>query len=265
MPEEPPETSSAHGTTRHGGALLVVADTADVTGPARVLETLGETRIVCSRDAPAVLAALDVAVVIADCDGGSGRRVLAEAAAVRPCAVRILLGSADGPSDGTPAAVLPKPVDPQALRALCALGLRYAAAQRTARDLEDENSRLRGIETETATRTLDELDGVERYEGILTRSPAMKRVLELIDKIADSDTTVLVHGETGTGKELVAQAIHARSRRPKRRFVAVNLGAISDHLRESELFGHLRGAFTGATDSRGGLFAEADGGSIFLD
>src|SRR5581483_1282340 len=103
------------------------------------------------------------------------------------------------------------------------------------------------------------------YEGILTRSAAMKRVLALLRKIEAGDTTVLIHGETGTGKELAARAIHARSRSPKGPFVAVNLGAISDHLRESELFGHVRGAFTGATESRGGLFVEANGGTIFLD
>ena len=93
----------------------------------------------------------------------------------------------------------------------------------------------------------------------------MRRVISLIRRLEGSDTTVLIHGETGTGKELVAQAIHARSRRRAGRFVAVNLGAISDHLRESELFGHVRGAFTGATDSRAGLFMEANGGCIFLD
>jgi len=93
----------------------------------------------------------------------------------------------------------------------------------------------------------------------------MKQVVNLIRRIDGSDTTVLVHGETGTGKELIAQAIHARSRRRNGRFVAVNLGAISDHLRESELFGHVRGAFTGATENRAGLFMEANGGCIFLD
>src|SRR2546428_13546963 len=85
----------------------------------------------------------------------------------------------------------------------------------------------------------------------------MRSVLALLRKIEGTDTTALIHGETGTGKELVAQAIHARSRSRRGRFVAVNLGAISDHLRESELFGHVRGAFTGATENRGGLFVRA--------
>jgi DNA-binding NtrC family response regulator len=145
------------------------------------------------------------------------------------------------------------------------LALRSVVAERAVRDLETENHRLRGIDADTTTLAFDELQGLERYEGILTRSPAMKRVFALLEKIEGNETSVLVHGDTGTGKELVAQAIHARSRRRKGRFVAVNLGAISDPLRESELFGHVRGAFTGATESRGGLFAEADGGCIFLD
>jgi DNA-binding NtrC family response regulator len=89
--------------------------------------------------------------------------------------------------------------------------------------------------------------------------------VKTLRELEASDVTVLVHGETGTGKELVARAIHARSRRSDGPFVPVNLGAIPDGVRESELFGHVRGAFTGASGPRGGLFLGADRGSLFLD
>jgi two-component system response regulator HydG len=93
----------------------------------------------------------------------------------------------------------------------------------------------------------------------------MKRIFELIDGVAYSSSTVLLQGESGTGKELVARAIHHRSPRRSRPFVAVNCSALTDTLLESELFGHEKGAFTGATATKRGLFEVADGGSIFLD
>ncbi|MBI4514206.1 MAG: sigma 54-interacting transcriptional regulator [Deltaproteobacteria bacterium] len=102
-------------------------------------------------------------------------------------------------------------------------------------------------------------------DGLLGTSPAMRQVHELIDKVARSDATILVTGESGTGKELVARAIHARSNRTDRPFVALNCGAIPENLIESELFGHVKGAFTGAVGNRAGYFRMADGGTIFLD
>jgi PAS domain S-box-containing protein len=100
---------------------------------------------------------------------------------------------------------------------------------------------------------------------ILGESPAIRRVLRDVTEVAETDATVLILGETGTGKELVARAIHGASPRRDRPFVAVNCGAIPVHLVESEFFGHVKGAFTGATTSRRGRFALADGGTIFLD
>lgn len=102
-------------------------------------------------------------------------------------------------------------------------------------------------------------------DGLIGTSPAMQRVREFIDKVARSDATLLILGESGTGKELVARAVHARSHRADGPFVAVNCGAIPENLIESELFGHARGAFTGAVQNRAGLFRAADGGTIFLD
>jgi len=108
-------------------------------------------------------------------------------------------------------------------------------------------------------------DDAEPRDGLLGVSGAMCRVHELIDKVAKSDTTILVTGESGTGKEVVARAIHARGARKDRPFVAINCGAIPENLIESELFGHVRGAFTGAVADRAGYFRMADGGTIFLD
>ena len=103
------------------------------------------------------------------------------------------------------------------------------------------------------------------FESLIGSGPAMRRVFETIQKVAETDLTVLVRGESGTGKELVAQALHHRSPRRDRPFVAVNCAAISRELVESELFGHEKGAFTGADARRVGRFEAADGGTIFLD
>ncbi|NBW96925.1 MAG: sigma-54-dependent Fis family transcriptional regulator [Planctomycetia bacterium] len=119
------------------------------------------------------------------------------------------------------------------------------------------------------TARLKALEGrVRRAEGatqLVGGSAALERVKRVIDRVAASDATVLIRGETGTGKELVARAIHEGSPRAARPLVAVNCGALPEHLVESELFGHRKGAFTGADEHRAGLFEVADGGTIFLD
>jgi DNA-binding NtrC family response regulator len=103
------------------------------------------------------------------------------------------------------------------------------------------------------------------FEGMLSSDPGMRRVFELVEKVAASDTAVAILGETGTGKELVARALHARSGRAAGPFIPVNCSAIAETLIESELFGHERGAFSGADRLRKGAFEEASGGTIFLD
>ena len=95
--------------------------------------------------------------------------------------------------------------------------------------------------------------------------PSFRGVLEMVQKVADTNSTVLIRGESGTGKELIARALHFNSRRSDRPFLAVNCGALPDTLLESELFGHVRGAFTGAVGDKKGFFRSAEGGTVFLD
>jgi two-component system, NtrC family, response regulator HydG len=111
-------------------------------------------------------------------------------------------------------------------------------------------------------RRLDERFG---FEGVIGNSPQMNDVITKLQRIAPTDATVLIQGDTGTGKELVAKAIHQNSPRKKRPFVALNCAALSEHILESELFGHIRGAFTDASADRQGKFEYADGGTLFLD
>jgi len=114
-------------------------------------------------------------------------------------------------------------------------------------------------------RLLDQVSDTFGFEQIVGRSPTMRRLFETIDKIADTDVTVLVRGASGTGKELVANALHYRSPRRAKPLVKMNCAALSQELVESELFGHERGAFTGAIARREGKFEAADGGTLFLD
>src|SRR6266478_5579931 len=111
----------------------------------------------------------------------------------------------------------------------------------------------------------EEIDKGSMCDEIVGSSGALQKVLSLVSKVAPTDATVLVTGETGTGKELVARAIHRRSRRSSRAFVSVNCAAIPRDLIASELFGHEKGSFTGALQRRLGRFELAEGGTIFLD
>jgi DNA-binding NtrC family response regulator len=107
--------------------------------------------------------------------------------------------------------------------------------------------------------------GAAPFSGILTASPRMQDVLRIVDRVAPTDSSVLILGESGTGKELVARAIHERSHRAARAFVPIHCGALPHEVFESELFGHEKGAFTGAVSAKPGLIELADGGTLFLD
>ncbi|POR51728.1 sigma-54-dependent transcriptional regulator [Bosea psychrotolerans] len=110
-----------------------------------------------------------------------------------------------------------------------------------------------------------ELEGRYSFENLIGNSPSFRRVIEQVTEVCETRATVMLNGESGTGKEVVARAIHFNSPRRKRPFVAVNCAAIPEALLESELFGHVKGAFTGALANRVGRFAAADGGTLFLD
>jgi two-component system response regulator PilR (NtrC family) len=110
-----------------------------------------------------------------------------------------------------------------------------------------------------------QLETQHRFENIIGKSPRMVEIFDTIRKIADSPSTAMITGESGTGKELVARAIHFNSQRREKPFVSVNCGAIPEGLMESELFGHVKGSFTGAVSNKVGLFSAAEGGTLFLD
>src|SRR5712672_3679489 len=134
----------------------------------------------------------------------------------------------------------------------------------TATDIEDRKQAEERMRNENIA-LREEIDRFAMYEAIVGSSEALRRVLSQIGKVAPTDSTVLISGETGTGKELIASAIHKRSKRSGRAFIRVNCAAIPPSLIASELFGHEKGAFTGALQRRIGRFEAADGGTIFLD
>jgi len=110
-----------------------------------------------------------------------------------------------------------------------------------------------------------QLQGTYSFEGLVGKSAKMRAIFQLVERIAGTGSTIMISGESGTGKELIARAIHYNSGRGEQPFVSINCGALPDDLLESELFGHMRGSFTGATATKKGLFEVANGGTIFLD
>ena len=182
-----------------------------------------------------------------------GLEVLAEARRLQPDAVVLLItghGSVENAVDAMrlgAADYLTKPVRIAELRTRLARALETGRLQRTNRELR---------------RQLDKRYG---FEGLIGQSPPMQRVFDVLQQVSGSFATVLILGESGTGKELVARAIHTNSPRKEKPFVAVNCAALSQGLIESELFGHVKGAFTGAIAAKEGMLVYADGGTLFLD
>lgn len=221
-------------------------------------------------DALALLAREPFDVLVSDMrmDPMKGSELLSRAYAGHRDVARILLTGfsdhadlADAVNLGHVWAYVQKPWDAEQLR----LTIQRAYESRR---LELENRRLLD-ELKTANRSLrDDVEVVQRtvtHSKLQVSSPAMAKVLDQVIAVAGTDANVLLDGETGVGKELVAAAIHERSARKRGRFVAQNLAALPPELMTSELFGHVKGAFTGAQASRRGLFELADGGTLFLD
>ncbi|HZY02635.1 MAG TPA: sigma-54 dependent transcriptional regulator [Anaeromyxobacteraceae bacterium] len=142
---------------------------------------------------------------------------------------------------------LKKPFEPDELELVVTRAVEHGRLRR-------ENARLK-----------DALGGAFSLQGMVGESAAMKAVLQVAERIAPSEVPVLIEGESGTGKDLLARAIHALSQRATGPYLAINMSAIPENLAESELFGHEKGAFTGADQPRAGFFAEAEGGTLFLD
>jgi two-component system response regulator PilR (NtrC family) len=133
------------------------------------------------------------------------------------------------------------------------------------RDLIQGALATKDVAVERRRALREEVQGKSSFEGIVGRSEAMLKVYELVDRVAPTNANVMILGESGTGKELIASALHSRSERKDAPFVAINCAAIPETLMESELFGHVRGAFTGAVQTKRGLFEAAHRGTLFLD
>jgi PAS domain S-box-containing protein len=162
-----------------------------------------------------------------------------------------------------------RPVVDRAISIIDARGREVPISISTAILENDDGELVGGVETfrdlSQVEQLRKEIEGRYSFGDIIGRSPAMRSIFELLPVVAESDSTVLIHGASGTGKELVAHAIHNLSPRADRPFVAINCGALPDTLLESELFGHKAGAFTDARKDKPGRFAVADGGTILLD
>ena len=197
-----------------------------------------------------------------------GSELLSRAFEAHPTTQRILLTGfsdhddlADAVNHGHLFAYVQKPWDNAQLR----LVIRKAAALRA---LELENKKLTNDLKASNVRLRDDVEAVTRVAvrpRMLATSTAMQKVIAQVSAVAGTDASVLLHGETGTGKELIAAEIHERSGRRRARFVAQNLAALPPELMTSELFGHVKGAFTGAQQARRGLLELANGGTLFLD
>ena len=209
----------------------------------------------------------DLAVIITDqrMPRMTGLQLLQQAATIRPDAVGIILTAftdvdvlVDAINLGHIYRYITKPWEAKEVRGVLTHAIERFALQR-------ENQRLMAQLREYTGYLNQEIHGAFDFGNIIGDSPALHEVLEKVEQVAPTSSTVLLRGETGTGKELVAHAIHINSPREDRPFVRVNCAALAPGVLESELFGHEKGAFTGAVSQRPGRFELADGGTLFLD
>lgn len=273
MSEKPPEVSDA-SSKRLG--VLIVDDEAAITESLSL--TLASLYPVYTAGSGAegleVLDREQIGLIICDqvMPGMTGVEFFEKVIERDPRIVRILLtGYADMQSlvravnEGEIYRYITKPWEPDELRMEVRRAMEsyrlISENARLAADLAEANDRLRAENLYLR----GEIQERYSFSEIIGQSPAMQRVFGLMGKVAETDATVLITGETGTGKDLVARAIHYAGARKRGRFVAQNCAALPDTLLESELFGHMRGAFTGAHTDKKGLFQAASGGTIFLD
>jgi len=263
---------SALGADKVRARVLYADDEADVREVfAAVFEDdFDVTCVATGQEALDALAAREFDVLVTDMRMRpmKGSELLARAYEAHRDTQRILLTGfsdhddlADAVNNGHVFAYVQKPWDNAQLR----LVIRRAA---TLRQLELENRRLTNDLKASNARLRDDVEAVSRSAvrpRLLASSPLMQRVMAQVTAVAGTDASVLLHGETGTGKELIAAEIHERSGRRRARFVAQNLAALPPELMTSELFGHVKGAFTGAQQARRGLLELANGGTLFLD
>jgi two-component system response regulator AtoC len=242
----------------HRPLLLVVDDeTSVLTLTRRIAESEGFEVIVCTTGAQALKLAeerrpdlimvdlrmpdvngLDIVRALRKTDTNATIVLMTGYASIDSAVEAVKIGAAD---------YLTKPFDMERLKGTFAI----------VRDEAERRARMMELDREVAQRF--------EFAGMVGRGPAMQEVFGLIRRLAPHLRTALISGETGTGKELVARALHQTGPRSSRRFVAVNCSAVVETLFESELFGHVRGAFTGAVEAKAGLFETADGGTLFLD
>ena len=251
--------------------ILIADDQADVLAALRLLLKGEHYEIQTASSPKGVLAAVDsqeLDVVLIDLNyardttsGNEGLELLTSLQALAP-ALPVVVMTAWGSVDVAVEAMrrgardfVQKPWDNTRLLSVLRIQVELAQALRRGERLEAENLALRDSATSYAVGT----------SRVIAESPAMKSVLNLVERIGPADANVLITGENGTGKEIVARALHVCSTRAARPMVSVNAGALAEGLFESELFGHVRGAFTDARTDRVGRFELADGGTLFLD
>jgi two-component system, NtrC family, response regulator HydG len=249
------QARAAESTEPADPTLLVVDQDRDVREQVEAAAAPLGFRVVTTagRSLGAAMASVKPDAAIVDLDGGDGGAILREIQAIDPrCAV--ILTSANATVDAAIAALkdgaldyLTKPFELDRLRDVLV----------TVRKQVERRETFLRIDADVAKQF--------EFYGMVGRSPAMQELFDAIRRLAPHLRTVLVTGETGTGKELVAKALHKLGPRRDRRLITLNCSAVVETLFESELFGHVRGAFTGATETKVGLFEHADAGTIFLD
>jgi two-component system response regulator HupR/HoxA len=276
-PGEHPGAALPSSSERRAQHTILVVDDEEGILETVALTLADEATVRTARTAAEGLEILqheEVALVLTDqrMPGMSGVELLERARRTRPQAIRILVTGyadlnalVDAINRAQVYGYIPKPWEPNALR----LTVRRALE---AYDLARENLELTHRLEEANVRLVDENVLLRREAGrryrfdrVLGESEPMQQLFDLLDKVVPTSATVLLTGETGTGKDLVARAIHYQGSRRDAPFVAQNCGALPENLLESELFGHRRGAFTSAVSDKRGLFEVANGGTIFLD